>query len=173
LRNLMMEIYLYFRSWFSPFIWVLFYKRRKLKNFGNSQYNALLRATTLADASRVINSMGYRYDHFRGLIDATIPFKYAEYFFSPLKFGRDCDDFARMWTIWGEKHGYKATEVAVTDKCFKKAHMFTVLAKGDEYVLCDYTVQGISRRYGDALGFIGKRYDEPVFAVYNHKRELF
>jgi len=80
----------------------------------------------------IIHPVEYKADRLKGKIDASIPPSYAHVFFAELEEGRDCDDFARMWTLWGEKHEYEAREWLVTSakkgEFFKRAHMVTTLS---------------------------------------------
>lgn len=98
--------------------------------------------------SRMINSFPYKSDPFGGLNDYTGTF---EHFIDPtIKSGRDCDDYARMWTLWGIYNGYTAYEIIVTSKrFFKDAHYVTMLYKDSEFTLCNY------RPYRQTAGHMG------------------
>ena len=95
------------------------------------------RRFSMEDFSRMINRFPYKSDPLGGLSDYTGSF---EHFIDPtIRYGRDCDDFARMWTLWGIYNGYTAIEVIVTSKrFFKDAHYVTLLFDGVQYTLCNY-----------------------------------
>lgn len=88
--------------------------------------------------STAINLFQYKPDKFKGLIDRTESF--AHFIDPDVKSDRDCDDFARMWTMWGIENGYKPIEVIVTTrkKFFQHSHVVTVLNKGGEFILMNY-----------------------------------
>lgn len=88
--------------------------------------------------SDAINLFQYKPDKFKGLIDRTETFSH---FINPdVKSDRDCDDFARMWTMWGIENGYEATEVIVTTRkhFFRNSHVITVLNDGKKYQIMNY-----------------------------------
>ena len=93
---------------------------------------------SMGDFSRAINKFPYKADRLKGLLDKTEGFSH---FIDPsADSGRDCDDFARMWSFWGLHHGYKVYEVLVTTKkhFFKNSHVVTILGDGTKYTLCNY-----------------------------------
>ncbi len=91
--------------------------------------------------SQWVNSFPYLSDRFHGLFDKTEDFEH----FADTKsaYGRDCDDFARMWTLWGLYNGYTVYEAIVAKNKFPfKFHVVTILEKYGEYRLCDYKNYG-------------------------------
>lgn len=109
---------------------------------------------TMLGFSEKINSFPYKSDPLGGLFDYTATF---EHFIDPnVKEGRDCDDFARMWTMWGICNGYRATEVIVTSKkhFFKDSHVVTVLCKNGKYILCNYKVYASRNSLEEALDYL-------------------
>jgi hypothetical protein len=92
-----------------------------------------------ADAfSYKLNSYPYLSDPLKGLIDHTASFDH--FVSSKTKRGRDCDDFARMWSYWGVANDYIAREYVIINPKhpFKYAHIVTVLEKDNNYMLCNY-----------------------------------
>lgn len=130
----------------------------------------------MAEASEILNSKVWRSDYLWGLIDATVPPKYAHSFFSDLKAGRDCDDYERLWSLWGIAHGYVVQEWLVTSSLkgefFRRAHMVTTLSKYGEHWLMDYRPFGPHNVLSKALGDLSKRYADSYIAVeYKWRRE--
>lgn len=106
---------------------------------------------TMLGFSEKINSFPYKSDPLGGLFDYTATF---EHFIDPnVKEGRDCDDFARMWVLWGKANGYQSTEVIVTTKkhFFKDSHVVTILYKGGKYTLCNYRPYPETVSFAEAL----------------------
>ena len=104
--------------------------------------------------SKRINSFPYKSDPVGGLFDHTASF---EHFIDPtVKSGRDCDDFARMWLLWGMCNGYRAVEVLVTSKkhLFKDSHVVTVLYKDEKYILCNYRTYPATSSFVSALDYL-------------------
>lgn len=92
----------------------------------------------IEEFSDKINSYEYKPDLVRGLLDSSFPEDKPEYFFSEVTYGRDCDDWSRVWKIYLELNDWKeVTEVCVLskDNPFKTAHFITV-AKKDEFYYC-------------------------------------
>lgn len=85
-----------------------------------------------------INQMPYKPDKLGGLIDRTESF--SHFLNAEKKSDRDCDDYARMWSLWGLSNGYKIYEVIVTSKkhFFKDSHVITLLYDGLQFTLCNY-----------------------------------
>lgn len=101
--------------------------------------------------SDAINSFQYKPDKLKGLIDRTDSFSH---FINPdVRSDRDCDDFARMWTMWGIENGYKAIEVIVTTrkKFFQNSHVVTFLQDKDGYQLMNYRPYPEKDREGERL----------------------
>ena len=124
---ILMKIYAWFRG--------LFDKKRPVKD---SHIDDLLKETDIDEYSRLVNAMPYKSDKMRGFIDRTDT---IEHFFDVnATSDRDCDDFARAWSYWGNYHGYDAFEYILLNskRPFKTAHVITVLEKGDEIILCNY-----------------------------------
>lgn len=108
--------------------------------------------------SKIINNYPYVFDGIRGLIDKT---ESAEHFFDKdIKYGRDCDDWARMWSYWGIYNGYKPTEYIVLNPKhpFSTAHVITALEKDGEFVLCNYSPIKLGFKNIDEIMEYMKRY---------------
>lgn len=99
---------------------------------------------SMKEFSDEINRMPYKADPLGGLIDNVAD---PETFFDDKDSGRDCDDWARQWSIWGVNNGYKAYEYVVWNpsslmKAFNTMHVITILKKEDECYLMNYTPYG-------------------------------
>ena len=177
MKEFWLAFYAFWRSLFSPIVWRMFYKRKRYTRDEVAQVlEANFLVSSMSVASHMLNPTDYKYDKWLGAIDATVPPKYAYTFFSDLKHGRDCDDFARMWSLWGEGHGYEAREWLVTSakkgEFFKRAHMVTTLSRYGEHWLMDYTPFGPHNVLDKALGDLSKRYkDGFILAEYKWRRE--
>lgn len=163
----------------SPVLWWLLYKRR-----WNLEYSIKPKRTDIEkylklnqeEYSKLLNILSYRKDYLWGAIDTSVPRAYSYWFFYPLKHGRDCDDFARMWSLWGEYNNYDCTEYIIKERGkLTKAHVFSVLQKDGFFYLGDYTLSGpynsllavkedIIHRY---------KYTKAVVVPYEYRKELF
>lgn len=87
-----------------------------------------------------INSLPYRWDRWKGFLDFSFPIEHPEYFFKELPFGRDCDDWARIWSAYCRYHGLVCEEWIVTTKNhpFTKSHFVSVVHENGKYRLLDY-----------------------------------
>lgn len=120
--------------------------------------------------SEKINNMPYKSDPLGGLIDYVAD--PDEFFDAEKESGRDCDDWARQWSIWGYHNGYIAEEYFVYNpsKLFSTAHVVTLLWKDRNCYLANYRLYGPFETSEKALEFL-KRYDsyrdglEYVFSV--------
>lgn len=177
MKQFWLKFYAFWRSLFSPFIWRIFYKRKRyINNEVSLAWYANFWVSSMESAENMLNSVGYKSDIGRGLVDASVPPKYAYTFFADLKHGRDCDDFARLWSLWGEAHDFEAREWIVTSakkgEFFKRAHMVTTLSKYGEHYLMDYSPFGPHNVLADALGELSRRYpDGYILAEYKWRRE--
>ncbi len=177
MKKLVLKLYAFWRSFASPFIWRIFYKRKRYtKDQEAVKAWQDFMASQMKGADHYLNPVDYKADWGRGLVDASIPPRYAHVFFAELEEGRDCDDFARMWTLWGEKHEYEAREWLVTSakkgEFFKRAHMVTTLSKYGEHWLVDYKPFGPHNVLEGALEDLSRRYkDGFILAEYKWRRE--
>lgn len=94
--------------------------------------------------SEEVNKMPYKADPLGGLIDNVAD---PETFFDEKDESRDCDDWARQWSIWGINNGYKAYEYVVWNptnivKTFSTMHVITILEKEDKFYLMNYVPYG-------------------------------
>lgn len=90
-----------------------------------------------------LNTFPYKSDPLHGLVDYTASF--SHFVKGSVLHGRDCDDFARMWTLWGISNGFTAVEVLVSTSShlFSNAHAVTLLDDGKCNVwLCNYHKSG-------------------------------
>ena len=100
---------------------------------------------SMIEFSKLINSFEYRMDPLKGAIDYIA---HPDSFFDKSKKqGRDCDDWSRMWTLWGLYHGYRAYEYVVCDPsslktAFNTMHCITVLERKDKFYLMNYKYYG-------------------------------
>ena len=104
--------------------------------------------------SQKVNSMPYKADPLGGLIDYVAD---PDKFFDPKrKFGRDCDDWARQWSIWGYYNDYVAEEYIVYNpkRPFKTMHVVTLLWKDGNCFLANYHLFGPFQTEEEALGYL-------------------
>ncbi len=104
--------------------------------------------------SRKVNSMPYKADPLGGFMDYVAD---PDLFFdSKRNFGRDCDDWARQWSIWGWHNGYVAEEYIVYNpkRLFKTSHVVTLLWKDGNCFLANYHLFGPFKTTEDALGYL-------------------
>lgn len=120
-----------------------------------------------------VNSYGYLWDAGKGIFDASFPSTNPSYFFASLRQGRDCDDFARIWRLWGEHNGYVGYEYIVTDVAhpFSKAHVVTLLEKDGRWWLMNYLPYGPTESREAALGILENWYKNLVVVQYHHEKE--
>lgn len=123
--------------------------------------------------SNKINQYDYLWDIGKGLLDSSFPSSNPAYFFAKVDKGRDCDDFARIWRLWGEYNGYKGYEYIVTDPAhpFSKAHVVALLEKGGQWWLMNYTPYGPVQSKQQALDTMGTWYDDFVAVQYHFEKE--
>lgn len=100
------------------------------------------------DFENYINDFTYRSDKLSGLFDMSFPMDKPEYFFADLDWGRDCDDYARIWAIYlkgtGEWDAIKEYIVLDINNPFFSAHVVaTARNKADgKYYLFNYKMFG-------------------------------
>ena len=111
------------------------------------------------DFEKLINSFEYKADPLRGLCDYVA---HPDKFFDrDRKEGRDCDDWARIWSLWGTYHNYRAREYVVCNpssikKAFSTMHVITVLqnkATG-KWFLANYHWYGPFKTEEEALDYL-------------------
>ena len=119
------------------FLFTIGVKIRGFLNFYRKPKDTSVFNCTVEEFSNKLSTKNYRYDPLKGAIDYTAS---PDSFFKTKKWGRDCDDWARMWLTYGKLNGYKGYEIVVANKTcvFKHAHVVTVLVKDDKYILCNY-----------------------------------
>lgn len=160
----------------SPRIWKWFYRSRRAStdqlNDAMAVYMEFIHSP-MDEAERIIRNFAYKWDYFLGAIDASIPANMAYQFFIPRRRGRDCDDFARLWSVWGVHNGYEAQEwIHITyRKPIKLAHVVTTLTKDGQYWLCDRLTFGPYATMDEALALCGDRRGDGVFIEYMWKDE--
>lgn len=88
----------------------------------------------------VINRLPYKPDAMQGFLDYSFPIDKPEYFFKNLPYGRDCDDWSRIWCAYYNWWGKVCEEwiVTTTDHPFKNSHFVAVVHEDDGYRLLDY-----------------------------------
>lgn len=176
MKKFWLAFYAFWRSLFNPIVWRIFYKRKEDNIPALTWDYACFLTSDMELASGYLNEVPYKADKLKGKVDASIPPSYAHVFFAELEEGRDCDDFARMWTLWGEKHEYEAREWLVTSakkgEFFKRAHMVTTLSKYGEHYLMDYRPYGPHNVLDGALEDLSRRYRDGYIVVeYKWRRE--
>lgn len=65
----------------------------------------------------------------------------------------NCDNFARIWSIWAIYHGYEYQEVIVTTKqrIIRDSHVVTAIHINNYWYLCDYTPYGLYSTKDEAI----------------------
>ena len=109
---------------------------------------------SIKEFGEYINSFEYLSDKGKGLFDMSFPVDKPEYFFSELKWGRDCDDFARIWGLYLKYNGWEEVkEVIVTNskKFFSKSHVVLIAKKDNEYWLFNYAQYGPFNTFDEAV----------------------
>lgn len=164
----LLKIYAFIRTFTSPIIWRLTNKRVE---DGYEEFEKFISTVDMEEASDILNSKEYISDKLKGALDCSVPRKWAHTFFSDKAKTRDCDDFARMWSLWGSYYGYDVKEWFVIERRFKKAHMITTLSKDGEYWLMNYRPYGPHKSLEDALNVMAHWYKDPVVEEYKWMRE--
>ena len=114
---------------------------------------------SMIDFSNLINKYEYKSDPLKGALDyIDTP---DEFFNENKKSGRDCDDWSRMWSLWGLYHNYRAYEYVICDsstlkRIFETLHCITVLEKNNKYYLMNYRYYGPYNSLEKALGALCK-----------------
>ena len=108
----------------------------------------------MIDFSNLINKYPYKSDPLGGAWDYID--KPDEFFNEGKTSGRDCDDWARMWSLWGVYHKYRAYEYVICDASslktiFKTMHCFTLLEKDNKCYLLNYRQYGPYRSKEKAI----------------------
>lgn len=173
IAKVLMPAYAFVRSLASPLVWRIFYYRRRFINDETRRWLKRFLKSSMDDASLILEKHPYKADRIHGLVDASIPGKYAPAFFACLPWGRDCDEYARMWSLWGEANGYNPREWIVYDPTLgiKKAHVVTTLSRGREHWLMDYRPYGPRMSVEMALAKLGAKYADPMVTEYKWRRE--
>lgn len=101
----------------------------------------------------VINKLPYKPDAMQGFLDYSFPIDHPEYFFKDLPFGRDCDDWARIWCAYYLAHKKVVEEwiVTTTARPFKDSHFVAVVHEDDGYRLLDYRRWNLKPTVEDAV----------------------
>lgn len=123
---------------------------------------------------KLINEYPYKSDKWGGLLDMSFPVDKPGYFFSDLDWGRDCDDYARIWALYLKLHGWEeVTEVIVLDskKPFSTAHVVTVAKLNGRYSLFNYEKYGNFNTFENAINYMTawKSYPSETFVWKKYK----
>lgn len=142
---------------------------RKLRKFKDSDSEVY--ELPADEFSRKINEMDYKADPLGGLIDYVAgPDKFFD---SKRKFGRDCDDWARQWSIWGYHNGYLAEEYIVYNpkRPFRTMHVVTLLWKDGNCYLGNYHLFGPFSSQEEALGYLRnyRSYNDSLETVFSRR----
>lgn len=147
-----LKIYIKIRVITSP---ILYRKHYRVSNMDKSAWEEA-RELTLYKFSEFINDakkFGYKWDTGKGALDSSFASEEPEYFFSDLNKGRDCDDYARIWRLWGEHQGYTGYEYIIVSPLapFKTAHVITLLERDGAWWLMNYKPYGHFKSKENAL----------------------
>lgn len=162
------------RPYVSPIVWRVFYKGH-FKNAPAIEYDFNPYGLDVLEFERLLAGIPYKWDMLKGLIDATIPPKYTDWFFKQVKKGRDCDDFVRVWSKWAEFNGYICREWFSIDPehPFKTAHVICTLQNEKEVRLCSLSYVSIPwTSVEEAINHYKGWFDgERVIVEYNWHKE--
>lgn len=126
--------------------------------------------------SRWVNKFPYKSDKLNGLWDRTYGFDH--FIDETVEYGRDCDEWARMWLIWSIWNNYEAHEVIVANRSIRnmKPHMVTIITTGPAYYLCDYKAYGPFEYPYDLLNSMAKRWsaysEDSLWVVNDFKKKV-
>ena len=128
------------RRIFEPLTWKLF-KVKKWKNLPDLMNWEELKILNPTTFSQQINTLEYKWDPIKGLLDHSFPLDCPEYFFKDLPSGRDCDDWARIWVCYYLYKKYEVEEWIVTSKKhpFTNSHFVAVVKDIKGYRLLNYS----------------------------------
>ena len=127
------------RKFFEPLTWRLF-KVRNWKDLPDLMKWDDLKVLNPTSFSQKINTLDYKWDPIKGLLDHSFPLDCPEYFFKDLPSGRDCDDWARIWVCYYLYKHYSVEEWIVTTKNhpFTNSHFVAVVKDTGGYRLLNY-----------------------------------
>jgi hypothetical protein len=169
----LLRIVLFLRSKVSPTLYSRYYKVPIVRPCWEE-----MKKLTMKQFSTEINTdakYGYKWDLLHGLIDSSFDPAEPDYFFQQLKKGRDCDDYARIWRLWGEANGFAGEEIIVTDAKhpFSRAHCVAILNNAKGYWLMNYIPYGPYSTYEEATAALTAWYPtNMVWAAYDHTQEV-
>lgn len=174
--ELLFRIIVGIRVWISPFIYKKFY--RKNLSSTHELWDSHYKWRTMKSFSEDINAYDYEWDYLHGLLDASFSSNEPDYFFQSLTAGRDCDDFARIWRLWGEAQGWKGEEYIFTDKKkpFSKAHVVTILEENpSQFWLMNYSPYGPYSTKEEAIQKMTDWYEKEtmIYVRYAHEKERY
>lgn len=137
--NLILSIVVRIRAIIEPITWKLISPKNweSLEEMGNFDE---LKNLSPEDFSKAINKFEYKFDPILGLFDYSFPLDKPQYFFKNLPWGRDCDDWARIWSIYYKNKGVPVQEWVITEKehPFTKSHFIAVAKEEDGWHLLNY-----------------------------------
>ena len=137
--NLILSIVVRIRAIIEPITWKLISPKNweSLEEMGNFDE---LKNLSPEDFSKAINKFEYKFDPILGLFDYSFPLDKPQYFFKNLPWGRDCDDWARIWSIYYKNKGIQVQEWVITEKehPFTKSHFIAVAKEEDGWHLLNY-----------------------------------
>ena len=137
--NFLLDLVVKVRGIIEPLTWKLFSHKdwESLEDLGSFDD---IKDLSPKEFSKSINTFDYKYDPINGLLDYSFPFDKPQYFFKNLPWGRDCDDWARIWSIYYNRKGVPVQEWVVTEKehPFTKSHFIAVAKEEDGWHLLNY-----------------------------------
>lgn len=137
-----------------PFMFKKF--SQKLEAYENKRWEES-KKLSIQDFDKYINTFEYLPDKWGGFLDMSFPVNEPGYFFTDLDWGRDCDDFARIWALYLKEHGWsEITEVIVTTlkHPIGDAHVITVAKKDNKYYLFNYEQYGVFNTFDEAVWYM-------------------
>lgn len=144
IKKFLWSLYVKQRRFFEPLAFFL-YRQHFVKIDPRDWKNAL--RLDLSSFISLVNEYPYRQDKLHGILDCVLQKGKEGYFFADLKHCRDCDDFARIFSLYLLAHPewIHISEYLVMDlkHVFKSAHFVTVAQKEDgKWHLFNYQMKG-------------------------------
>lgn len=112
-----------------------------------------------------INELPYRIHANKRFLDYSFPFDKPEYFFKDLPYGRACEDWARIWSIYWIGQGKVAEEWIVSSRkgLFKYAHFVSILHDDNGFRLADYYLSGYLPSVEECIKLVSRHWDTDAY----------
>lgn len=161
----------------SSIFWHLWYRWHRRSSEAKDRWQMFKGLPMLAFDKEINDEERYPYkrDSLKGIVDSTFSIKHPDYFFRDLRRGRDCDDWARVWTLWAHENGHESTELVVVDpRRPMKRHAVAVIKVENKYWLANYHAYGLYTSLEEAMSTM-KRWgysEDSFYFKYHYRREF-